>query len=303
MKAIDLFAGAGGFTTGACAAGIQVVWAANHWPDAVEIHRANHPDVEHSCQDLHQADWTKVPPHDILLASPACQGHSHARGKERSHHDASRSTAWAVVSAAEYHRPRAVVVENVKEFMSWGLYPAWLQAMSILGYIMEPHVIDAADHGVAQNRKRLFLVGLRDVMRVPLTLTKVDQHITYREIMDTSAPFTSRVDSLCRNTQERIANGRHRFGDRFITQYYSNDQYGRSIDRPLGTITTRDHHGYVEGEWMRMLTIEEKRRAMGFPASYVLPRSKQKASMMLGNAVVPPVATSLLKAVRDVIGE
>ncbi|MGH8758958.1 MAG: DNA cytosine methyltransferase, partial [Burkholderiales bacterium] len=88
MKAIDLFAGAGGFSTGAQMAGCKVVWAANHWPTAVDIHAANHPGTMHACQDLRQTDWRDVPAHDILLASPACQGHSRARGKERPHHDA-----------------------------------------------------------------------------------------------------------------------------------------------------------------------------------------------------------------------
>jgi DNA (cytosine-5)-methyltransferase 1 len=131
MRAIDLFAGAGGFSTGATMAGVNVVWAANHWPVAVDCHAANHPGTLHACQDLHQADWSHVPTHDLLLASPCCQGHSKARGKAANNpqHDASRSTAWAVVSAAEFHRPAVVVVENVPEFADWALYPAWQLAM------------------------------------------------------------------------------------------------------------------------------------------------------------------------------
>ena len=76
MTAIDLFAGLGGWTLGAQWAGVRVIWAANHWPEAVRWHSANHPDTEHSCQDLHQANWSHVPRHDLLLASPACQGHT-----------------------------------------------------------------------------------------------------------------------------------------------------------------------------------------------------------------------------------
>ncbi|MFZ4626660.1 MAG: DNA cytosine methyltransferase, partial [Rhodoferax sp.] len=82
MHAIDLFAGAGGFSTGATMAGCSVVWAANHWQAAVTVHAANHPKTQHICQDLHQARWCDVPAHDLLLASPCCQGHSHARGKQ-----------------------------------------------------------------------------------------------------------------------------------------------------------------------------------------------------------------------------
>lgn len=112
MNTIDLFSGAGGFSTGASLAGCNVVWAGNHWPEAVEWHARNHPGVQHVTQDLHQADWSAVPDHDLMLASPCCQGHSRARGKNAGNpqHDASRSTAWAVVSAAEYHRPPMVLV-------------------------------------------------------------------------------------------------------------------------------------------------------------------------------------------------
>lgn len=116
MNAIDLFAGAGGFSTGAAMAGCQVLWAANHWPTAVEWHAANHPDTRHACQDLQQADFRDAPAHDILLASPACQGHSKARGTDKPHHDAQRATAWAVVTCAEVHRPAVVLVENVPEY-------------------------------------------------------------------------------------------------------------------------------------------------------------------------------------------
>jgi hypothetical protein len=81
MKAIDLFAGIGGWTLGAKRAGVRVVWAANHWRVAVDYHAANHPETMHACQDLHQANWLEVPRHDFLLASPCCQGHTRSRGK------------------------------------------------------------------------------------------------------------------------------------------------------------------------------------------------------------------------------
>lgn len=116
IRAIDLFAGWGGFTLGAELAGVRVVWAANHWPRAVEVHAANHPGVEHVCQDLRQADWTALPAFDLLLGGPACQGHSEAGqpARARGHvHDAERATAWAVVDCAEATSPRAIVVENV----------------------------------------------------------------------------------------------------------------------------------------------------------------------------------------------
>src|SRR5574343_926698 len=170
MIAIDMFAGLGGFSTGATMAGAFVAWAANHWPTAVRWHAANHPDTTHACQDLQQANFHDAPAHDILLASPACQGHSLARGAERPHHDGQRSTAWAVVTCAEVHRPQAAIVENVPEFASWQLYRAWCAAMHALGYALAPMVLDAADHGVPQNRRRLIIVATRSKHPIELQL-------------------------------------------------------------------------------------------------------------------------------------
>lgn len=81
LISIDLFSGFGGRTRGGKDAGFSVVWAANHWPAAMEWHTKNNPEKQHACQDLHLADWTQVPKHDVVLAYPCCQGNAKARGK------------------------------------------------------------------------------------------------------------------------------------------------------------------------------------------------------------------------------
>lgn len=299
--AIDLFAGAGGFSTGARAAGVSVLWAGNHWPEAVQIHANNHPDTVHICQDLHQADWSQVPSHDLLMASPCCQGHSKARGKSNGdpQHDASRSTAWAVVSAAEFHKPPIILVENVPEFCKWSLYPAWKLAIESLGYSISPHIIDAADHGVPQNRRRLFLVCARS--KAPIVLFMESKPLrTAATIIDESATKWTKIEKPRRspNTIERIRNGRKALGDRFLVAYYGNEHGGRSLNRPVGTITTNDRYALISGDEMRMLNITEYRRAMGFPDDYILPKKHKDALKMLGNAVCPPVVTDIIQEIR-----
>ena len=304
MKAIDLFAGLGGFSAGAEQAGLQVVWAGNHWPEAVEWHHINHPDTQHLCQDLHQADWSQVPAHDVLLASPCCQGHSKARGKAHNNpqHDASRSTAWAVVSAAEYHQPEIVVVENVPEFMDWQLFRPWCLAMQALGYSAAPHVIDAADYGAPQNRIRLFIVLTRSKKPIELNLEKRPHQ--------PASQFINLVDGnwqpinkpgRAAATLERVMHGRKRFGDVFLMPYYGSGsgKTGRSIDRPVGSITTRDRWAIVNGNKMRMLSRFECRAAMSFPDSYKLPEKHRLAVHLLGNAVCPKPVTHLLTAIKE----
>ena len=282
-------------------AGVRVVWAANHWQAAVQVHANNHPQTVHVCQDLQQADWTQVPAHDLLLASPACQGHSRARGKERVHHDAMRATAWAVVSAAECHLPAFVLVENVPEFAKWALYPAWCFAMSALGYALSPMILDAADHGVAQHRRRLFIACTRSKHPVQLDLAQ-RAHVGAAQIIDFNAGRWSPIDKPGRSlaTVSRIANGRASFGQRFVAPYFGSGSglTGRCLSRPLGTITTRDRWAVIDGDRMRMLSVDECRKAMGFPSSYQLPARGKDAMHMLGNAVVPVVACDVINALR-----
>lgn len=296
---IDLFAGLGGFSEGATMAGCKVVWAANHWQKAVTVHADNHPDTEHACQDLHQADWSQVPRHDLLLASPACQGHTRARGKERPHHDATRSTAWAVVSACEYHRPDAAVIENVPEFAKWTLFPAWCSAMTALGYALSPMILDAADHGVPQHRRRLFIVCTKSQHPITLALPQRD-HAPASSIIDFDAGRWSPVERTGRAvaTLSRVAAGRAVHGDRFLSAFYGNERGGRSLHRPIGTITTRDRWAVVDGDRMRMVMVDEARQAMGFRNSYRLPADSKTAMHMLGNAVAPSVACDVITALR-----
>ena len=100
-------------------------------------------------------------------------------------------------------------------------------------------------------------------------------------------------------TLARVANGRQRFGDRFAFPYYSSGSglTGRSIHRPIGTIMTINKWALVDGDKFRLLSIAESARAMGFPRAYKLPSKKMNAMKMLGNAVVPNVATSLCGAI------
>ena len=306
MEAIDLFAGAGGFTEGARQAGVKVVWAANHWPLAVEFHSTNHPDTIHACQDLRQTNWSTVPHHDLLLASPSCTGHTPARGKEKPHHDEARSTAWAVVDCAEYHRPEYGVVENVPAFLRWSLYSVWADAMRRLGYAVSPHIVDAADHGVPQNRVRVFIVLSRSKSPIVLKLPH-REHRPFRSIVEWDKHAWSPIAAVGRRpraeaTLRRIAAGRADFGDCFVMPYYSDGSglTGRSIDRPIGTFSTKARWAIVRADEMRMVQPREVAAGMTFPKTYTLPHNKAVANMMLGNAVAPKVARDILCALQKV---
>lgn len=293
-NAIDLFSGAGGFTTGAIAAGANVLACGNHWGEAIEIHRANHPGVRHIKANLLELDPHVMPRHDLLLASPACQGFSEAsQPKRRPKHEADRNTCWAVVCMAEAHRPRTVLIENVVALQRWALFPVWLDALKRLGYHVETHRFDVSEWGVPQNRERLIVSARLDA---PLRLRspRLDP-IPFGPLVDWERGEWAPIASKPAGVQRRVRRGWDRgLGERFLV-HYSSDNPGREYERPIGTVTTKVQWAAVRGPEIRMLSIAELRRAMGFPAGYLLPATKSLACKMLGNAIPPEFARRLVE--------
>lgn len=301
MKAVDLFAGFGGLTLAASRAGVDVVWAANHWPLAVRVHAANHPTAEHACQDLRQADWTRLPRYDLLLAAPACQGHSEAsQPKRRPYHDEMRATAWAVVDCADATNPRALVVENVPAFRRWRLFPIWRAALEKLGYHVSEHLACASRHGVPQLRTRLFVVGLRKPR--PLGIgAREREPLAFGPCIDWDAPGWRPVHAASVNARERIERARARLrAERFLSQHVTNHP-GVGLDEPIRTITTKDQWVVVDGDRYRPLTVRETARAMSFPDSYALPPEigRRDAILGFGNAVPPELGHDVVAAVAE----
>ena len=181
----DLFCGAGGSSTGAVAAGMEIVMAANHWQTAIDVHQINHPDAAHDAADISQVDPRRYPRTDVLLASPECTNHSQARGISRKRQDPtlwdapdpsaerSRATMWDVVRFAEQMRYDAIVVENVVEATKWVLWPAWVTAMTDLGYRHRVLSHNSMHHGVPQSRDRIYVVWWRDGLNPDLELELV----------------------------------------------------------------------------------------------------------------------------------
>jgi DNA (cytosine-5)-methyltransferase 1 len=179
----DQFCGAGGSSIGAVGAGAELRLALNHWPLAIETHNTNFPDADHDCTDISACDPRRYPSTDILLTSPECTNHSLAKGKMRKWQaqldmfgkmqidpaeERSRATMWDVVRFAEHHHYRIIVVENVVEARWWVPFPAWLQAMELLGYHHKAVYLNSMfAHPTPQSRDRMYVVFWRKSLRAP----------------------------------------------------------------------------------------------------------------------------------------
>ena len=285
---------------GATDAGIDIVWAGNHDQTAVEYHKLNHPGAIHSCQDLKQADWSELPAHDIMFASPCCQGHSYAAGKaaKSKKADKSRSTAWAPVDCLDVHNTEIGIIENTTGFMNWRLFPAWEMALKSMGYSVSMNIVNAADLGAPQSRNRVFFVLTKSKHPLQINLPK-EEHRPARDIIDLE--FEGHKWDLVSNkvpaTQLRVSNGRKRYGDLFLDASYGTARNGRSLDKPLGTVTTVNCHYLVNGKYIRPLNVKELAAAQTFPEDYIWPESVTATKLMIGNAVPPLMAKKFSMAV------
>lgn len=268
LKAADLFCGAGGSTTGAEASGhVQVVYALNHWPAAVQSHSANHPHVKHVCAPVDWVDPRRdVPKVDLLMASPECTHHSIARGG-RPVDDQKRATGWHVVHWTEALRPKWVIVENVREFLNWGpvgrhgkllkahrgeTFKAWVSAMRSLGYTVEWRLLNAADYGEATRRIRFFAIARRGKGRGkipwPEPTHSKENWRPAAEVIDWTRAcpsIFSRKRPLAEKTLRRIAVGLEKFcgpeARPFIVKMRGTGTAG-SIEDPVPTLTGGGSH-------------------------------------------------------------
>jgi len=176
----DLFAGGGGASMGIeLSTGRPVDFAINHSPAAIAMHMANHPDTEHYQEDVWGVDpqsVTKGRPLGLLWASPDCTHHSNARGGKPKDKNI-RGLAWVVTRWAAKARPRVIMLENVREFESWGplnrrrhprkakkgeTFRRFVGQLQALGYEVQFRKLIAANYGAPTSRLRLFMIARCD---------------------------------------------------------------------------------------------------------------------------------------------
>ncbi len=177
---VDNFAGGGGASTGIeLATGKSVDIAINHDPEAIRMHKANHPNTKHYCEDVWQVDPVKAcKGHPVGLAwfSPDCKHFSKAKGGKPKDKFI-RGLAWVACRWAGLVRPRVIMLENVEEFKTWGplnrghhpikakqgkTFGKFVRQLQDLGYEVQFRELVAADYGAPTMRKRFFMIARCD---------------------------------------------------------------------------------------------------------------------------------------------
>lgn len=237
---IDCFAGGGGASKGIeMALNRDIDIAVNHDPEAIRIHKVNHPNTLHLTEDIFKVDLQKqvAGRHVALMwASPDCTSHSKAKGGQP-RKKGLRLLPWAVYKHAKLILPDVIIMENVEEIQQWGPldengrpiksragedYNKFMDAMRSLGYKVESRELVAADYGAPTTRKRWYAVLRRDGKEIvwpKATHSKTGDPGTepwlecgdYMDWSDLGNSIFTRKRPLADATMRRIANGYRKY--------------------------------------------------------------------------------------------
>lgn len=310
LRTLDLFAGVGGSSAGARKAGAKIVAAIDAWSLATSTYRENFPDAHVVTGHLEKvglrAFHKSIGNIELLLASPECTNHTLAKGGAK-RSEASRLTALQVTRYAREFKPRWIVVENVTRMKRWRRYKGFISQLRNLGYSIREQALNAKDFGVAQDRRRLFILCDRERTPPKVEPTIRRHRASVNDVIDANGKWKSKLvfaDNRATNTIVRYLTGLERVGESksFLLVYYGSDAAGgwQPLDRPLRTITTVDRFALVRpsrgAPRMRMLQVPELKAAMGFSSKYRLNGGSRRDKIkLLGNAVCPPVMEVVVK--------
>lgn len=275
---VDNFAGGGGASLGIeWGLGRPVDYAINHDPEAVAMHRVNHPSTHHFCESVWNVDPVQVAAGrrvGLGWFSPDCTFHSKARGgkpfRERNAARRRRGLAWLVTrwvkALGPSLRPRVIMLENVEEFADWGpllpdgkpcpirrgmTFRRWHRELENLGYAIDMRELRACDYGAPTTRKRLFVIMRCDGQEIVFpeathgSARGLSPYRTAAECIDWSIPCPSifgRSRPLADATLRRIARGIMRYvvenPNPFIVPLtHHGERRIHALDEPLPTVT------------------------------------------------------------------
>lgn len=237
---IDCFAGGGGASVGIeMALGRPIDIAVNHDPQAILMHKTNHPDTLHLTEDIFKVDLQKYVGNrhvDLMWASPDCTSHSKAKGGQP-RNNGLRILPWAVYKHAKAILPDVIIMENVEEIQDWGPldergypikerkgeeYNRFIGKMQSLGYDFDSRELVAADYGAPTTRKRWYAIFRRDGKQIIWPETTHDKCGSickakwlacgdYIDWSDLGNSIFNRKKPLAEATMKRIANGYRKY--------------------------------------------------------------------------------------------
>ena len=308
-KAVSLFSGCGGSDAGLIDANFEIVFANDISQYACDLYKANLPETDYQCKDINQI--RAFPSADLLVGCYPCQGFS--QGGARIHDRKINYLYREFDRALRQIRPKAFIVENVSGMRRSDfrhLLNNQIIRFRMAGYLVSHELLNAVNYGVAQERARIFIVGIRS-----------DLGIRYKF----PAPAHTKTGNRRFKTIAEALAGlplwpKGEFFEDEFHWYYMSRNRRRNWSEPSKTIVSHPRHMPLHpsspelvkirtDKWVwssdaprRRFSYREAARLQGFENNFIFPdtgtiREKYEA---IGNAVPPPMFRSVAEALPEI---
>ena len=307
---IDLFAGIGGFRLALERQGLKCVFSSEIDEDARATYQHNFGELP--AGDITKIDAKDIPAHDILCAGFPCQSFS-ISGHRDGLNDKRGALIWDVIRIARHHRPQVLLLENVPGLLSidnGAAYRHIVEELTKSGYIVKWDLLNAADYGSPQARRRLYIVCLRTDTGLEYATPAVDMFAKGAVVKDIleDDKVDSRYYELKRKpewlTEPRLRPRR----PLRIGTLNNNVQAYRiySIDGPSITLTSGNGGAgrrtglYAVADGVRRLTPFECKLLMGFTSDFfVIGQSDTSCYRQINNAVIPAMIELIYLSIEE----
>jgi DNA (cytosine-5)-methyltransferase 1 len=310
-RAVSLFSGCGGSDAGVIAAGFDVVMANDVLPYAKQVYEANHPATDYRLGDVSKIE--SFPDAELLVGCYPCQGFSQGGVREPSRKINKLYLEFA--RALNAIKPKAFIVENVSGMVRANYEHLLKDQVKIFrqaGYKVATSVLNAADFGVPQERKRIFIVGIRRDIGIQYKFPKPTHG------MGLEAPHVSIRDAISDMPEWPAGE----FYEREFHWYYMSRDRRRGWDEPSKTIVANPRHMPLHpmspvleklehNVWRfategraRRFSFREAARLQGFAKHMAFPETDRASLLMkytvVGNAVPPPLFHAVARALPNI---
>lgn len=310
FRFIDLFAGIGGIRLGFESAGNRCVFTSEWDKDAQATYSANWPG-EKIAGDITKVVPSEIPDFDILCGGFPCQPFSMIGKRQGFRHPTQGTLFFNVKEILEVKQPRAFFLENVPGLVTHdggNTFKVIMDTLDELEYNVWFGILDAADFGVPQHRKRAFFVGFKKDLGIsfkPPEPTTADQHVDVHSILETDEEIRR---NPTKNYQTRFVISKH-LQDVYI--FKKEDGHPQVIDSsfhgPVKTLCASYHKiqritgTFVRGgeTGLRLLTELECKRLQGFPDEFKIPVCRTSMYHQFGNSVAVPVIKEIAREMTN----
>lgn len=322
MNIISIFAGAGGLDRGFENAGFDVIWANEYDKKIWDTYRLNHPNTYLETKSITEVKEDEIPNEIVgLIGGPPCQSWSLA-GSMRGMEDERGKLFFDYLRILRAKRPLFFVAENVPGMVSSKHINEFNNIKNMFiqcGYRVNHALLNASDYGVAQDRKRVIIVGYRNDLGIEFNfnnLKKVDKKNTLKDILyDLPEPLPALEKNKTNGDTRVIPNNEYFIGD-FSSIFMSRNRI-RKWDEQSFTIQAGARHAPIHpssdpminvdkdkwvfsGENYRRLSIRECARIQSFPDDFTFKyENLADAYKMIGNAVPVKLAEVIAKEIMS----